>query len=127
MGTYGVTVTATSPTSAEPVHSAALTLTVGTPADFTISLSEPFGFVYGGGETSTLVELNPINGYAGTVTVSAGMKPPPVGLSIAVSPTHAGASTPATLTVATTWGTPPGTYLSRSPGWPTTHWFDRHA
>jgi alpha-tubulin suppressor-like RCC1 family protein len=110
-GTYPVTITASSSASAEPVHTATFTLMVGIPASFTVSLSEPFGWVYGGAATSTLVELNPINGYAGTVTVTAAMKPPPVGLVITIDPAQAGASTPATMTVSTTFDTPPGTYL----------------
>ncbi len=110
-GTYPITVTAISTASAEPVRTATFTLTVGTPASFTISLSDGFGWVGGGAAASTLVELNPINGYAGTVTVSAGIKSPPVGLAVTVSPAHAGIGAPATLTVSTTFDTPEGTYL----------------
>ncbi len=110
IGVYPVTVTATSASSAEPVHTVTFTLIVGTPADFTISLSSSSGFVGGGASISTLVQVNALNGYAGTVTVTAGMKFPPVGLVVTISPVHAGAGTPATMTVSTTFDTPEGIY-----------------
>lgn len=111
-GRYLITIRATSPDSVEPVRTVTFGLIVSAPpADFGLSLSEPFGFAYAGNSDSTLVQVNPVNGFAETVSVSAGTKNLPTGLSVSLSGPTASASAPVTMTVSTTWDTPQGTYL----------------
>ena len=116
-GSYAITIRAASPDSVEPPQMVTFALVVTARADFGVSLSEPFGFAYAGNSASTLVQLDPVDGFAETVSVAASSKNLPTGMSVALSAVHASASAPVTLTVSTTWDTPEGTYFITVSAW----------
>ena len=104
-GTYTITFTGT---SGSLQHSASAKLVVNAAPDFTISASPSSQTVTVGGGTSYTATLGALNGFTGTVTLTAGGLP--TGATATFSPATVAGSGTSTANVTTTSSTPAGTY-----------------
>jgi uncharacterized membrane protein len=103
-GTYTLTIKGTSGSLS---HSTTVTLNVVVP-DFTVSASPSSGSVTQGQAATFSVSVGVLNGYTGTVTLTASGYPPSA--SVTYSPSSVAAPAGSTLTVKTAATTPGGTY-----------------
>jgi hypothetical protein len=104
-GTYTVTITGTSGTL---THSATVSFVVNAPPDFSISASPGSQTVTAGQSTTYSVTVGALNGFTGSVTLSASGFPS--GASGNFAPTSVTGSGSSTLAVTTASNTPAGTY-----------------
>ena len=102
-GTYPITVTGASGTL---IHTITLNVQVTTP-DFSLSANPSSLSIASGRQATTTITLSAINGYAGTVALSASA---PSGITVSFSPTSVTATTKSTLTISVPTSTPRGTY-----------------
>ena len=101
-GSYVLTITGTSGTL---THSTTVTLVVA--ADFSLSVSPSSASTTAGGRVTYTVTVNALNGFTGSVTLSATSVPPKSTASFSPNPT----ASSSTLTIKTNRGqTPSGTY-----------------
>src|SRR5271168_1296246 len=87
-------------------HNANVTLNVTAP-DFTLTVTPPSDSIIAGGTATYTVSVAPVNGFSGTVNLTASGLP--AGASPTFSPASIGTSGNSTLTITTTGGTPTGT------------------
>ncbi len=104
-GTYTLTITGT---SGSLTHSTTVSLVVNAPPDFSISASPSSQTVTAGQSTTYSVTVSAINGFTGTVTLSASGLPS--GATGSFTPTSVATSGTSTLAVTTASSTPAGTY-----------------
>ncbi len=104
-GSYPVTITATSGSLS---HTANVTLTVTAPADFSLSATPAAQTVVPGASASYAVTVAALNGFSGSVALSAGGLPS--GTAAGFSPSSVAGSGSSTMTVTTSAGTPAGSY-----------------
>ncbi len=104
-GTYPISVQAS---SANLLHSTTVTLTVTT-ADFTLSISPAAVVVAsGGGSATSTVTISALNGFTGSVTLTAtGL---PSGVSVSFSPPSVNGAGSSVLTLTTSAGAPTGSF-----------------
>jgi len=104
-GSYTITVTGT---CGNLSHSDTVTLTVSPAPDFSISATPSSQTVTAGGNTTYTINLGSINGFTGTVSLSANGLP--AGATASFSATSVVVPGSSTLTVTTSASTPAGTY-----------------
>jgi subtilisin-like proprotein convertase family protein len=106
-GTHSLTITGT---SGSLVHTASVTLVINPPAtpDFTLSATPASQTVTAGGSTSYTVSNTALNGFTGSVTLSA--SPAISGVSYSFSPNPQAAGGSSTLSVTTTTAATTGTH-----------------
>jgi len=106
-GNYTVTITGT---SGSLVHTTSVGLTINSPAspDFTLSASPPSNTVTAGGTANYTVSNTALNGFSGSISLSA--SPAIGGVTYTFAPNPVGAGGSATLSAATTAAAPPGSY-----------------
>jgi subtilisin-like proprotein convertase family protein len=104
-GTYTMTITGT---SGALVHTTTVGLTINGPPDFTLSRSPASNTVTAGGTANYSVSNTAVNGFAGSVTLSA--SPAISGVTYSFSPNPQAANGSSTFSAATTAAAPPGTY-----------------
>ena len=93
-------------TSGSLVHSATLTLTVAAPPDFSVSATPSSYTVNPGGTATYTVSASALNGFTGTISLSAAGLP--TGTTASFSPASITPGISSVLTVSTTSGTPLG-------------------
>jgi subtilase family serine protease len=103
-GTYTVTVTGT---SGSLTHTAAISVTVTTP-NYSLTANPPSLSVRQGSSGTSKITVNPLNGYTGTVTLSARTTTSRITFSFSTNPLVAGNT--ATLTINVPSSTSRGTY-----------------
>jgi subtilase family serine protease len=115
VGVYPLTITAT---DGVIVHTAAVTLSVTAPADFTISATPASQTVAAGVNAGYQINVGSVGGFNGqvslSVSVASASQPPPVGAIIpiaSINPTSLNGSGLAALTVTTGSNTTADTYL----------------
>jgi hypothetical protein len=109
-GTYTITMIGTSETNPPVSHQAVLTLNVQPQQpDFTGSVTNASQLVNSGQTASYGVNVNPIDGFTGTVTLSVGTLPPGVTANFVGNPITGGSGS-ATLNLVTSASTPTGRY-----------------
>jgi uncharacterized membrane protein len=105
-GSYPLTVSAT---SGSITHTAAVTLVVTAPPDFSLGATPSSRTVSAGAGTTYSVAIGALNGFAGSVTLSVDGVPSSVG-SASLSPSSVSAGGSSQLTVTTYVGAPAGSY-----------------
>ncbi len=103
-GTYTITVTGN---SGSLTHSATITVTVKTP-DYSLTANPTSLSIRQGSSGTAQITVNPLNGYTGTVTLSAKTTTSRITFSFNPNPTTPG--TPSTLTITVPSSTSRGTY-----------------
>ena len=104
-GTYTVTITGT---SGSLVHTTSVGLTINGPPDFTLSRTPASNTVTAGGTANYTVSNTALNGFSGSVSLSA--SPAISGVTYGFSPNPQAANGSSTFSAATTAGATPGTY-----------------
>jgi uncharacterized cupredoxin-like copper-binding protein len=102
-----VTITFNGTASGAPSHSGTLFLTITPGPDFTLTIAPSSVQIAAGGSTTVSVGATGINGFSGSVTVTA---PSVTGLSFTPATFTIAAGTTQPVTIAATAGTPPGSF-----------------
>ena len=105
VGTYTITITVS---GGGKMHTATVTLVVGSSPDFSLSVSPPSQTVTQGGSTPYTVSLTAQNGFNSSVTLSASGLP--IGASASFSPNPIIPTSSSTMSISTSASTPVGTY-----------------